>query len=339
MPTIDSNLSTLANIRTKVRRLTRSPSTAQIADAEIDNYINTFVIYDFPEQLRLFNLRTTFAFYTDSYVDTYDTNTTDANSALYNFNNRYITVHDPAYIAGNKSALYQDRESFYNSFPTIIQLTQIATGDGATTTYSGTLSGKPVLVNNVLFTSVDAFGNGIALKDSPLAGPNHDATLLDTTSGAVSGTLNYVTGIYSFTFSAAPATGKAVYVQSFPYQATIPRAILFYNGKFVLRPIPDQPYKIEMDAYLRPTELLNAPDTPELSEWWQYISYGAAIKIFQDRMDQESVQALMPEFKNQEILILRRTIIQNSNERVATIFTEQEFFGPNNPFGGGGGLL
>ena len=40
--------STLADIRSKVRRITARPSALQITDAEIDNYINTFYIYDFP---------------------------------------------------------------------------------------------------------------------------------------------------------------------------------------------------------------------------------------------------------------------------------------------------
>ena len=39
----------LQTIRTKVRRLTRSLSPAQLTDAQIDEYINTFVLYDFPE--------------------------------------------------------------------------------------------------------------------------------------------------------------------------------------------------------------------------------------------------------------------------------------------------
>ena len=62
---------------------------------------------------------------------------------------------------------------------------------------------------------------------------------------------------------------------------------------------------------------------PELEEWWQYIAYGAAKKVFEDRMDLESVQSIMPEFKKQEMLCQRRTIVQNTNERTSTIYTEQ----------------
>ena len=61
--------STLTAIQQKVRRLTRSPSEAQLTTAQLNQYINTFVLYDFPEQIRLLNLRTTFSFYTEPYID------------------------------------------------------------------------------------------------------------------------------------------------------------------------------------------------------------------------------------------------------------------------------
>jgi len=61
----DSTLSTLEQIRIKVRRLTRSPSTSQITDASINDYINTFILYDFPEHLKTSYLRKTFTFYTE----------------------------------------------------------------------------------------------------------------------------------------------------------------------------------------------------------------------------------------------------------------------------------
>lgn len=50
--------STLAAIHEKVRRITRTPSMAQLTDAQLDQYINTFVLYDFPSNIRLFPLRT-----------------------------------------------------------------------------------------------------------------------------------------------------------------------------------------------------------------------------------------------------------------------------------------
>ena len=54
--------STLFAIKQKVRLLTRSLSEAQLTDLQLTQYINTYVQYDFPETLRLFNLKTTFTF-------------------------------------------------------------------------------------------------------------------------------------------------------------------------------------------------------------------------------------------------------------------------------------
>ena len=85
---------------------------------------------------------------------------------------------------------------------------------------------------------------------------------------------------------------------------------------------------------------MNTSQNPQLNEWWQYIAYGAARKIFQDRMDWDSVALVEPEYKKQEALCLRRTIVQYTNERVATIYTEQTSFGPGGGgWGWGGGPL
>jgi len=135
--------------------------------------------------------------------------------------------------------------------------------------------------------------------------------------------INYITGQFVVTFVTAPGTGQPINSQTVPQQTTIPQAIMFYDGAFTVRPVPDQPYKVEMEVYQRPTELLNGSDIPELSEWWQYIAYGAAKKVFEDRMDIESVSQILPEYKKQEALINRRTIVQQTNQRTASIYTEQ----------------
>jgi hypothetical protein len=112
--------------------------------------------------------------------------------------------------------------------------------------------------------------------------------------------------------------------------------MLYYNNTIYLRPVPDQPYQINFEADIRPTELLSS-NSPELEEWWQYIAYGAAKKIFEDRMDTESVQQIMPEFKQQERMCNRRTVVQYTNERVATIYTDNATGGSSSGWGWGGG--
>jgi hypothetical protein len=111
--------------------------------------------------------------------------------------------------------------------------------------------------------------------------------------------------------------------QVYPYQPSRPQAMLYYDDSFILRPVPDMPYKVEIEVYVRPTELLAGNDMPDISQWWQYIAYGAAKKVFEDRLDIESIQRILPEFKQQELFVLRRTNMTLENERSSTIYTEQ----------------
>ncbi len=306
--------STLLAIRNKVRRLTRSPSVAQITDAEINEYVNTFVLYDFPEHLRLFSLRKTFTFYTDPGTDVYETGST-ATSPLTDFNNTYITTHDPVYVAGYKALFTQSRDQFYGMYPFTNSIVSTGkTGDGVTTAFSGTLSSVPVLKNNVLFVSVNSVGDGLKLFDD-------GASPTGTLSGDGTGFITYETGSYILNFSSAPANGETIYSETVPYVAARPDAILYFDNTFIVRPVPDKVYPIVMEVYKQPTALL-AGASPDLEQWWQYIAYGAAKKVFEDRTDSESIQDIMPEFKQQEALVLRRTIVQQTKDRVATIYTE-----------------
>ncbi len=369
--------STLQAIQNKVRRLTRSPSASQITDSDLQNYINTFVVYDFPEHLRTFNLRTQFTFYTNPYQDEYATDTASfgtnplaQNNVLYNFQNKYLTVHPPAYVGGYQTLWTQSRDEFFAIYPKInfIQFTGNA-GDGVTTSFTGVInSQQSILPNNnfnqnigllqrqVLFDSADASRNGISLVDVPLINPTTGnlttiGNLYDPNSAAYqaalvapptvvdpTNTINYATGIYTITFGTAPGANIPINSQTVPNNLAIPQAILYYNNKFVVRPVPDQVYRVNFECYVRPTALLAANQSPELEEYWQYIAFSAAKKILEDRMDMESVALLMPALREQQNLCNRRTLVQYTNERTATIYTDTT--GTNSTgWGNSGGLF
>jgi len=333
--------STLTAIRNKVRRITRSPSEANLTTAQLDQYINTFVLYNFPEHIRLTTLRSTLTFYTDPNIDIYQTNTININDPLYNFKNRYISVHPPVFMAGNQSVYLQSREQFFAIYPKVQSIQNTGqTGNGVNTLFSGTLSQIPVLLNEVMFTSKDANGAGIVVRDVPridavtgkftiigdLVEPNDTAVSL--------GTINYVTGVYSFNFPVAPANGEPVTSQTVPYTAGMPQVLLFYDTKFQIRPVPDKVYAIQMEVFLRPTELLSANQSPDLEQWWEYISVGAALKVFEDRVDTESMAQIDPLFKRYEDMVMSNTVMQLSNQRSPTIYSEQAGFWPGNNYWG-----
>lgn len=361
----DNKYSTLQQIRNKARRLSRRMSSNQLSDTELDNYINTFVLYDFPEHLRLFNLHTTFSFYTQPYVDVYESSD-DTTNALYNFKNKYITVNPPVYVAGYQALYLQSQDQFFGIYPKLCSITSIGTnGNGVKFTFAGVINsfqsntslinGQVIslLQNNVLFDSIATNNTGIAMIDYPISNsignlyvPGDLTTLTSTSVQDPLNYINYITGQFVVTFGGtltpiAPGAGQPINSQTVPQQPTRPAAMLYYEGKFTMRPVPDQVYKVQMEAYARPTELLVGTDIPNLSEWWQYIAYGAAKKILEDVNDLDGVAQMMPEFKKQEALINRRTIVQQTNQRTSTIYTEQTGgmggqYG-NGGFNGGGG--
>lgn len=307
--------STLDAIIVKVRRITRSPSEAQLTTDQIKEYINTFIQYDFPEHLRLFSLRETFTFYTQPYIDTYGTVTSPTSDPMYNFKNKYITVHNPVYCNGYQISMSMSRNEFFSAWPQNRGGQQIGIGDTVQTTYSGVLNATPVLRNTVAFTSITDNNVGLRLSDNGLGGFEGDV-------GIGPNAIDYVTGEYSITFSTPPGSGQQVTADTFAYVAARPLSLLYFNNEFTLRPVPDAVYPVQVEVYIRPTELLASDQSPKLEQWWQYIAYGAAIKVLQDRSDYDSVQQVIPEYKNQERLVLRTTIVQQTEERTATIYAD-----------------
>jgi hypothetical protein len=337
----DNTLSTLLQIKTKIRRLTRSLSVSQLSEADLEQYINQFLLYDFPEHLRHQNFHTVLTFYTEPFVDTYDTNTTDPSNPLYNFKNKYITVNPPAYVSGYQALWVQSENQLYGIYPKISSIASIGTsGDGATVTFTGGINQSGgtgsytslVLPGSVLFESIDINGLGISLIDYPhysgLAPSNIIGALAPvgwtgSLVGFPFGQINYITGVFTLTFLTAPAQNATINSQCVITQPSIPQTIMFFDGAFKLRPVPDQVYRVDVEAFVRPTELLSNTDQPLLSEMWEYIAYGAAKKVFEDRMDTDSIQQILPEYHKRELLLNRRTVVQQTNQRASSIYTEQ----------------
>ena len=326
---------TLQAIRDKVRRITRSPTTAQITDPQVDEYINTFILYDFPEQIRTFSMRTILTFYTQPYIDTYTTNTTDPLNPLYNFINKYTAIHSPVYLAGVPGFFTQDRQYFYSIWPQTNWINDTSLrGNGVSVgPFTGSVgqSASPVLQNSVVLTSLDVLGNGMVIKDYPQAGSPLTGILSLPGQPAIPllnyGTINYSTGAFTVTFPAAPKAQDPIYAEGILYQTSKPFSILYYEKKFVLRPVPDKVYTITVEADIRPTELLSSHQSPDEEQWWQYVALGSSIKVFQDRFDFDSVQMVFPEFKRQEDMVARKSTCQYANERTKTLYTQPKNLG------------
>jgi hypothetical protein len=315
---------TLQDIRTKIRRITARSSQDQISDAEIDRYINTYYLYDLPESLRLLKLKDIFTF------------TTQPNIEVYPFDSvNYVTCEGPAYVGGQQIQYMQDIDLFYREWPKINFLQQVGTASTALGAgpYSGVITGTPFLrsINPNGQNPALNVGTDIRLIISADTSTSSATTAYDDGNGGfidsvtklpLAGTIDYITGNFTVTFSSTPSNGAQINAAVIPYQPSEPRCILYYQNQFLLRPVPDQAYICEVVAFRFPTALVNNNQSPELQQWWQLIAYGAAMKILEDNADFENRNNFQPYFIDQLLLVQRRTIKQLTNQRASTIYSD-----------------
>jgi hypothetical protein len=301
-----------------------------LSEADLEEYIDTFYEQDFPSALKIWNLHSNLEFFTVANEDQYPFDT-----------DKYQAVLPPVYIDGYQSFYSQSQDEFFKIYPKLSTEQNTGPGDGSAGPYAFTLSSVPVLKRQVTVSAVATDGSTMSASDVPDSPTSNTGTWIDNVTGlALTGTINYVTGACTITFTNTIASTENVIARTSPYQASRPGAILFYKDYFVLRPVPDKVYRVAIEVYSTPSQLLSADDHsnsnfPDVKQWWQYIAFGSAIKVLQDRQDMESIQNIIPFFKEQENLILYRTATQQAPERTATIYTDQAGYALSNQgFGG-----
>lgn len=352
---------TLEDIITKVRKLTGSGNSLQLTDETIIDYINSFYLYDFPAEFRSLQLKNTFTINTIENVDSYP----------FDFEH-YETLEEPAYIDKRVAPLYTSPWPFYSLFFNWQQREVLDTGDGTTGAYSGTVQDAPVVrsINNNPMADTQTsptatFSTGsypatfaepsVARVQNILITANTATTTLNVTDDgdgnligdASAGTIDYATGaITGLTFTSAVPSSTDITIAYNPANPSRPQAILFWQNQVVVRPVPDAGYTVEIVAYRRPSQMLlgtgtttNMDGLPELREWFETISFGAAKKIYQDRQDIEGVAMMDQYLKDAYALNETRTYAQLGKQQISTIFRGQlDGYGASSfPFGGNNG--
>lgn len=149
-------------------------------------------------------------------------------------------------------------------------------------------------------------------------------------------TINYLTGDINVTFPSSVPSGANINVQCFYFQSGLPRSILFYNNTLTLRSPPDKQYLVELDAYLSPAAFLSTSQAVPFAYMSEYLARGAARKILSDTGDIEQFQFYEPLFREQELLVWKRSQRQWTNNRTETLYSQGFAQGlGNNSFGGG----
>ena len=201
--------------------------------------------------------------------------------------------------------------------------------------------------SGVYFTSVDENGNKIVVADSGqflegdtdsqlyglLMAPG-DAPFGNSSLGTystTSNTVNYATGEATVTFPTDIPDGTQINAQCYFYQQGMPRCILFHNNTITLMPPSNISYLVELEAYLTPAAFLTTSAALPFGYMSEYIARGAARKILADTGDVEQFSFYEPLFREQEMLVWKRSQRVFTSTRTPTLYSNNLNNGSGNP--------
>ena len=349
---------TLANAVTKTRKLTGSSNSFQVTDAYIVQQMHSFYSYDLPSKFRSLKLKDIYTFTTNVGQDVYPFNSElyiTVNQPCYCAKREIKLFTDPWNFYG-VNYNWQQYNNFdsgngtsgpYSGFTTASPLIASVNNDPGSQT-NRSLFFPQSRVQNVLITANVIGPNGIGQTQNVTDdGQGNLIQIFQNSDNSTSeygwtyyrqyasstptlpgnATINYQTGeITGLVFAEAIPEGTPIQIQYNPKQLSIPLSIMFYQNQFTLCPVPDKGYTIELTCYRQPIQALLAADmagNPELSEWWEILSVGAAKKIFEERLDSDGVIFIDKMLKERYDIIETRTYAQIGQQRIYTIYTDQ----------------
>lgn len=193
-------------------------------------------------------------------------------------------------------------------------------------------------VQNLLITVNISNGTTLNVTDDGAEGLIGDI-------GTGANTIDYSTGEINVAFSQTIPAGTEIRVLYNPVVMSIPLSILFWQKQFTLRPVPDRGYTVELVAYRLPSQaLLGTTSTttptltgiPEINEWWETLAFGAAKKVYEDRLDMEGVGIMDKALQERYSLNYTRTYANLGKRKINTIFSDQiDYTWGNNSIGFG----
>lgn len=273
---------TLQDILTEYRAIAGVPDIAMQSDADAVQLINWYYQYVLPKELKIFWGYTYYNFFTTQGVDKY--------VAPVNFQ----TLNPSVTADGFPIEWYSDPDTFWSDWPLQINKVVVGNGDGMTNSFTFQIPAFPVLPWSLYVTD-----------GTQVAQDNGNGGFFNAIGGgSLPGSVNYQSGVVSgLAFPVPPAANTNITESSSTYFANRPQAILFFkNGPllnatvaavdavnmFVLRPVPDQTYKITMQGIQVPSPMVNYTDVPFRIDLGPLIALGAALHRFKrlDQMDQ-----------------------------------------------------
>lgn len=304
---------TLADIKLKVRqttgRLDSDPSTTDLSDTTLVDYINKYYQYVLLKELKIIWGYTYYTFFTSPGVDAY-----------VGPQNSFQTVNPRVWVGGFPVDWYLSPDTFYQDYPQQQTMEGVGTGDGVTVVFPFATQQDPIVTGSVYVSA----GSQVAQDNG--AGGFYSPS---------SGTINYSAGTGSVTFSSAPSVSQAVTINYETFYSNRPQAILYYrlnsfanstsserdNKKyFVLRPIPDRVYEVKMQGIQIPQPLSSDADVPFRQDLGPLIAYGASLEIFSDFNQMGQYQETLVQYNRYKDICMQDSYEEYLYERSVPTF-------------------
>lgn len=149
------------------------------------------------------------------------------------------------------------------------------------------------------------------------------------------GTVNYITTQINILLPVPAQAGSMINIWAAQYQTGRPYNLLWWNNEFTIRPVPDNMYLVEVEAYMTPVQFMQTTDDPQLKQWALYIAYLTAQEILRQRQDVEGVENLQEGRMRQEALVLEKQACEEIGIPNITLFNSTQFnYGSYGVWGG-----
>lgn len=303
-----------SSIMEEFRGIVGVPDTGMLSNQQCADLINWYYQYVLPKELKIFWGYTKYQFFCQANVDQYIAPT------------GFQTLNPSVYADGFPIEWYIDPDTFYQDWPEQMNKQQVATADGTNNSFSFSISAYPVLRRSVYVTD-----------GTQVTQDNGTGGFIDSVTGlAVSGTINYETGAVSgLVFPVVPIANADITATSQTYMANRPQSILFFRqdqyanstvavrdavNMFVIRPVPDEVYKISLQGIQIPKPFVNDTDVPFRPDLGPLIALGAALQRFKRLNQMDQYDQYLPEYNRFKDICMQDTYEELIYERSISSF-------------------
>lgn len=287
---------------------------------------------------------------------------TERNS-FWNLWPNYLQYLNPSAIGDGSAGPYTINLQDFPAIPGHLDMTGvIATGNTSDPVFSTTIPTDipySSFYPGVSFTATDETGNNMTVQDSGVflstgttsqlygllmtqntsatgyASPNPFNYQVYNSYTTTLNVVDYANGVAYVTFPNPVPDQTPINAQSLFFQPGLPRGILYYNNEITIRPPPDISYNVSMTAYLTPAAFMSSGQAVQFAYMAEYIARGAARKILADTGDTEQFAFYEPLFREQEMLVWKRSQRQFTANRTGTIFSDLQGQSNFNQLGAG----